>query len=111
MHDFNTDHTQADNRLLIYKASAGSGKTYTLTQEYMRHLLKPGASVSRILAITFTNAATADMKRKILETLAQIAEGEYPTGKNCSTAIRGNNTSKVWSKPMPSRQNCKHRPD
>lgn len=78
MHDFNTDHTQADNRLLIYKASAGSGKTYTLTQEYMRHLLKPGASVSRILAITFTNAATADMKRKILETLAQIAEGGYP---------------------------------
>ena len=78
MHDFNTDHTQADNRLLIYKASAGSGKTYTLTQEYMRHLLKPGASVSRILAITFTNAATADMKRKILETLAQIAEGRYP---------------------------------
>ena len=44
----------------------------------MRHLLKPGASVSRILAITFTNAATADMKRKILETLAQIAEGGYP---------------------------------
>lgn len=81
MHDFNTDHTQADNRLLIYKASAGSGKTYTLTQEYMRHLLKPGASVSRILAITFTNAATADMKRKILETLAQIAEGGYPDWK------------------------------
>ena len=78
MHDFNSDHTKADNRLLIYKASAGSGKTYTLTQEYMRHLLKPGTSVSRILAITFTNAATADMKRKILETLAQIAEGGYP---------------------------------
>lgn len=78
MHDFNSDHTKADSRLLIYKASAGSGKTYTLTQEYMRHLLKPGTSVSRILAITFTNAATADMKRKILETLAQIAEGGYP---------------------------------
>ncbi len=70
--------TSNGSRLLIYKASAGSGKTYTLTQEYMRHLLEPGSSAFQILAITFTNAATADMKRKILETLAQLAKGEYP---------------------------------
>lgn len=65
------------NQLNIYKASAGSGKTYTLTQEYLRLLLRPGTGARNILAITFTNAATADMKRKIVETLAEIARGEY----------------------------------
>ncbi|MDE6493463.1 MAG: UvrD-helicase domain-containing protein [Bacteroidales bacterium] len=67
-----------NHRLTLYKASAGSGKTYTLTQEYIRHLMKPGTDARHILAITFTNAATADMKRKIVETLREIAQGNYP---------------------------------
>lgn len=66
------------HRLTIYKASAGSGKTYTLTQEYLRLLLRPGIQPGNILAITFTNAAANDMKRKILETLAQLSQGQYP---------------------------------
>lgn len=69
--------TMPTNQLNIYKASAGSGKTYTLTQEYLRLLLRPNTGARNILAITFTNAATADMKRKIVETLAEIAGGEY----------------------------------
>ena len=64
--------------LNIYKASAGSGKTYTLTREYLRLVLRPGVTPRNILAITFTNAATADMKRKIVETLADLANGNYP---------------------------------
>lgn len=59
--------------LTLYKASAGSGKTYTLTQAYLRQLLQPGTEARNILAITFTNAATSDMKRKIIEALAQEA--------------------------------------
>lgn len=68
----------ASNLLSIYKASAGSGKTYTLTKEYLRLVLRPGLTPRNILAITFTNAATADMKRKIVETLADLANGNYP---------------------------------
>lgn len=68
----------ASNLLSIYKASAGSGKTYTLTKEYLRLVLRPGITPRNILAITFTNAATADMKRKIVETLADLANGNYP---------------------------------
>ncbi len=64
--------------LNIYKASAGSGKTYTLTREYLRLVLRPGVTPRNILAITFTNAATADMKRKIVETLSDLANGNYP---------------------------------
>ena len=44
----------------IYKASAGSGKTHTLTQQYLRYLLQsddPDA-YRHILAVTFTNKAT-----------------------------------------------------
>lgn len=71
-----------DNHLLqLYKAAAGSGKTYTLTQEYLRHILRPSTQVRNILAITFTNAATADMKRKIIEALGDVVQGRYPDWK------------------------------
>lgn len=59
--------------LTLYKASAGSGKTYTLTQAYIKQLLQPGTEARNILAITFTNAATSDMRRKIVEALAREA--------------------------------------
>ena len=44
----------------VYKASAGSGKTFTLTQKYLRLLKKKHHR--HILAVTFTNKATAEMK-------------------------------------------------
>lgn len=63
--------------LTKYSASAGSGKTFELTARYMARLLKsPGQSYRRILAVTFTNKAAAEMKRKILDHLAAIAAGE-----------------------------------
>lgn len=73
---------EQNHLLTLYKASAGSGKTYTLTREYLRHLMKPGTLARHILAITFTNAATADMKRKIVETLQTIAQGDYADWKD-----------------------------
>lgn len=72
----------SDTHLLtVYKAAAGSGKTYTLTQEYLRHILQPQTGIRHILAITFTNAATADMKQKIVQALSQVADGRYPDWK------------------------------
>lgn len=53
----------------INKASAGSGKTYTLAHTYI-DLLRDELSYRRILAVTFTNKATAEMKERILEYLA-----------------------------------------
>lgn len=60
-----------DNLLTIYKASAGSGKTFTLTVEYILQLLGKNAEreFEHILAVTFTNKATAEMKARIVETL------------------------------------------
>ena len=55
--------------MLVNKASAGSGKTYTLAHTYI-DLLKDELAYRHILAVTFTNKATAEMKERILEYLA-----------------------------------------
>lgn len=64
-----------DPRLLVYKASAGSGKTFTLAVQFIRQLIEDPKAYRRILAVTFTNKATAEMKERILEQLLGIARG------------------------------------
>lgn len=61
--------------LSIYKASAGSGKTFTLAVEYIALLAINPMEYQNILAVTFTNKATAEMKQRILSTLYAIAHG------------------------------------
>ena len=57
----------------IIKASAGSGKTYRLTLEYIRNLVINPQSYRSILAVTFTNKATSEMKERILKELSLLA--------------------------------------
>ena len=58
--------------LTVYKASAGSGKTFTLATEYIRLLVENPTSYRSILAVTFTNKATEEMKMRILSQLDGI---------------------------------------
>ncbi len=58
----------------VCRASAGTGKTYTLAAYYVGLLLS-GEDYRSILAITFTNKATAEMSERILGFLHGIAEG------------------------------------
>ncbi len=85
--------------LHIYKASAGSGKTYTLTLEYIKLLLgyrdeqgryriykRSDSAHRRIMAVTFTNKATEEMKRRIvaqLDILAHETERSPYLGELC----------------------------
>lgn len=57
----------------IFKASAGSGKTHTLSKTYLELLLKADSKTAyrNILAVTFTNKATEEMKERILRDLAK----------------------------------------
>lgn len=68
----------------IYDASAGSGKTYTLTREYLILLLAPGAGQAfrEILAITFTNKAVAELKQRILAKLNEFAKTRTEAGRS-----------------------------
>ena len=60
--------------LTIYKASAGSGKTFTLATEYIKLLVLNPMSYRSILAVTFTNKATEEMKMRILSQLYGISK-------------------------------------
>ena len=62
--------------LLVYKASAGSGKTFTLAVEYIKLLILNPRAYRQILAVTFTNKATAEMKERILSQLYGIWKGD-----------------------------------
>ena len=72
----------------IYMASAGSGKTYTLTLNYLKILLSDDdggmlpselhKGYRRILAVTFTNKATEEMKRRVVETLFSLYSEQKP---------------------------------
>ena len=59
--------------LTVYKASAGSGKTFTLATEYIKLLINNPQCYRNILAVTFTNKATEEMKMRILSQLYGIA--------------------------------------
>ena len=65
--------------LNIYKASAGSGKTFALTMEYLKLLFSQEGIHRHILAVTFTNKAAGEMKHRILDSLYALSlfsEGE-----------------------------------
>ncbi len=59
--------------LKILTASAGSGKTFALTVHYLALLIRNPHSYREILALTFTNKATAEMKSRILSVLETLA--------------------------------------
>lgn len=83
------------HHLHVIKASAGSGKTHRLTGEYL-HLLFSGPQRYRhILAVTFTNKATDEMKSRIVQELHRLASGGDSSYLRDLTADFGLNEAQV----------------
>jgi ATP-dependent helicase/nuclease subunit A len=72
----NSLNPQLHKPLKILQASAGSGKTYSLTAHYLTLLFTHPYKYREILAVTFTNKATEEMKSRILEVLQGLARGD-----------------------------------
>lgn len=65
-----------DKPLLILKASAGSGKTYRLVEEFLKIILNQenDAYYQSVLALTFTNKAAKEMKERIIQALETLSK-------------------------------------
>ncbi len=75
----------------LIEASAGTGKTYTIVALYLRAIVESGLSVEEILVVTFTNAATAELKGRIREKLVVLVrslENGVPRDDFCSGFLR-----------------------
>ncbi len=71
-------------------ASAGSGKTYTLSHRYVQFLLSPHIQANglrNILAVTFTKLAAKEMKERIVKVLKEAALGNPQTMKNLTELV------------------------
>ncbi len=70
--------------ILVITASAGAGKTYSLSERYINFLLSPPikASPRQILAITFTNKAAGEMKERIVSRLKELALSDSERGES-----------------------------
>ena len=76
-----------EKALTVYKASAGSGKTFTLSVEYIKLLIKNPMTFRSTLAVTFTNKATEEMKTRILSQLYGIWK-QLPKSKDYIEKIK-----------------------
>jgi len=65
------------NRFTVYNASAGSGKTFQIALQYLNKIIQAQdrAYIYRLIGITFTNKAAEEMKKRIINSLIQAAQG------------------------------------
>ena len=80
--------------LTIYRSSAGAGKTHTLVLSYLKLALDRPDKFSRILAVTFTNQATQEMKRRVLAYLYELVQGT--SGPVADILLKEKGWHKIW---------------
>jgi ATP-dependent exoDNAse (exonuclease V) beta subunit len=80
----------------VLKASAGSGKTYTLTQRFVQFVLSeriPRSNLRNILAITFSNNASKEMKERVMLWLKSVSLGDPEALAEISGIVSANRES------------------
>jgi len=87
MNRFDLLHTPLAGRNLI-EASAGTGKTFTIAGVYLRLVLELRLTVAEILVVTFTEAATKELRERIRKRLKE-AEHAFERGESCDLLLSG----------------------
>ena len=77
--------TKKDSNILV-AAAAGSGKTAVLVERIIRKIIVEKIDIDKILVVTFTNAAAAEMRERILDAIYKKME-ENPEDKNLQKQI------------------------
>lgn len=75
METFDIGKSQFETTTTLIEASAGTGKTYTITSLVVRLLLMKKAEIEEILVVTFTEAAASELKDRILLRLREVVNG------------------------------------
>ncbi len=78
--NFDLNKTSLDFGACLIEASAGTGKTYTIAGLVLRLLIEKNLSVREILVVTYTNAATEELRSRIRDILVQAAK-TFASGK------------------------------
>ena len=91
----------------IFNASAGSGKTYQLAYKYVRDVVEQPSLYRHILAVTFTNKATEEMKSRILKEIHRLVSGaESPYLESLCNELRLDAETVRKRAPKPGREFC-----
>ena len=75
-------------RLAVVKASAGTGKTHRITELVAEHVVHRGIPIERILVVTFTRAATAELRDRIRRRLVELSRDDTLTTEQLTAARR-----------------------
>ena len=76
---------QLDGPLLV-EASAGTGKTYNIQNVFLRLILERGWTIQQILVVTFTNAATRELREQLRRALLECSRGLDMPAADAATA-------------------------
>ena len=97
--ELNPDTVSLDG-LHVIEAGAGTGKTYNITKLYRRLILEGVAEVSQILVVTFTEAATIELRTRLQKELEEWLaknQGETEERKHCRKALADFDNAPVFT--------------
>ena len=82
-----TEATGGDPRLTVIEASAGTGKTHQIVELVVERVVDRGVPIDRILVVTFTKAATAELRDRIRRRLTDASTGADQQAERARQAV------------------------
>ena len=84
---FNSITSELKTGINLIEASAGTGKTYTIAMLVSRFIVEKGLNIEQLLVVTFTKAATEELKDRIRARLAEVKYAVYGKRNNIDASI------------------------